>query len=157
MQSELYLCLSNSSVCCLFDGRTESGSCVTPQTDQNFVLSHLWEFLPAGSVAVVILVFHVRHIEVLERKDQGLKTKSTHGLKKRKEKKTPAGDPQIIPLSLYARLPSVVSSCLSQTPKDADIAVVGGRNNRDLVTLWKKYLKGTDFIQQAAQLHCIKR
>lgn len=142
-------------VVCLMAVRSRA-PCVTPQTGQNFVLSHLWEFLPAGSVAVVISVFHVRQIEVLERKDQGLKTKSTHGLKKKK-KKTPAGDPQIIPLSLYARLPCVVSSCLFQTPKNADIVVVGGRNNRDLVTLWKKYLKGTDFIQQAAQLHCIKR
>lgn len=37
------------------------------------------------------------------------------------------------------------------------LLLVGGRNNRDLVTLQIKYLRGIHFIQQAAQLQCTKR
>lgn len=67
----------------------------------------------------------------------------------------PAGDPQSIPLSLYTSCPLSLGGSKQQT--NAVIVVVGGRNNRDLVTLQKNYLRGIHFIQKAAQLQCIKR
>lgn len=126
---------------CLFDGRTKSGS-LRHTTDRS-------KFCPQPSLGVspsrVCGSCYFR-FSCQARRGPGAKRPGTenkvHTWIKKKKKKTPAGDPQIIPLSLYARLPSVVSSCLFQTPKNADIVVVGGRNNRDLVTLWKKVPKG---------------
>lgn len=81
-------------VCVLFKPQTEhfnrlsllNGSrnenIASNKMDWKFVPSHLRDFLPAGSVAVVILralIFHVTHIVVLEPKDWGTKTNSTHG------------------------------------------------------------------------------
>lgn len=90
---------------------------------------------------------HAHRLEILEPKD---KTKSTHR----------GNHPQVIHRSSHCHYTLVCPLwffCLFKTVKNADIVVVGGRNNRDLVTLQKKYLRGIHFIQQAAQLHCVKR
>lgn len=114
---------------------------IRPALYSQFVPSCLWGFLPVGSVLGILgaLVFHVIHTDILELKDRGAKTN-----KRYTQRRPPLGDPQIIPLSLYTSLPSLVFLLVKNNNKQtsAVIVVVGGRNNRVLVMLQKNYLRG---------------